>query len=163
MSFISSIPTFAAEEFNRRADFARAAVRKGTWSRQDAYQKLAPWLAMALRCGSDVDDLNLIGGDNDQLHRALADRRVKSTTGRELCTDGQARWFVAEDICPRRVWVAELTKARDAAIRAARVKSEASLMQAAGLIAMASLIGADPDGRYSVPPHEPAPALQEAA
>ena len=165
MSYTSTVSTFAVEEYNRRADFARAAVRKGNWSQQDAYRKLAPWLAMAVhpRINADIDALNLLGADRETLHTAIADLRVRAKDGRELVTIGQARWHISDGICPRKGWVPELTKARNAAQAAIKPGNEASQAQAAGLIGMVAMIGTDPNGRHSVPPYVAREPLQEAA
>jgi len=153
MSAPAYLPEFAAAEYRRRSDYAQRFVSAGTWSRDEATAKLRPWLAIALLCSANMDDLGLLPDVREQLDAHLADHRWRDQNGSWHYTDGECRSVVAHDfICPRITWAPELARARDAAFDAA-AKDPAAADHAAGIAAICMAIGHDHNGRHHVFPY----------
>ena len=70
--------------------------------------QLYPWVAIAVRCGAEVDDLV----PEIERHREYWRR---DSSGRKV-SDAYLRLRVADDFCPEADMIAELTRARDVAI-----------------------------------------------
>lgn len=156
MVAITQLPlaTVAAAEFRKRQQRARDVVRNRGMSIAQANRHLAPWLAIACRCGADLPELAVL----------LADRRIDvgvalASEEQRPLREAEARWLVADDICPRPQWVPILAAARDDAFRRylADSTNAALTSAAASLQRMALHLRWDPNGCH-VPPFMPAQA-----
>lgn len=163
MPAVTHLPlaTVAAAEFRKRQQRARDVVRNRGMSVGQANRHLAPWLAIACRCGADLPELTLL----------LADRRIDvgvalASEEQRPLREAEARWLVADDICPRPQWVPILAAARDDAFaRYLAAPQDASLTTAAASLQRIALhLRWDSNGCH-VPPFKlpsPAPAGETA-
>lgn len=149
--FTLPLPTIAAQQFRTRQSRARDMVGRGGMTRAQASAHLAPWLAIACLCGADLPEL----ADR------LADYRQDT---RFPISDAEARWLVAEDICPRARWVPLLAAARDGAVdrAAAALDDTAARAAAAALQRIAIHLAHDPNGHH-LPPYLPRSAARPAS
>lgn len=104
---------------------------------------LRPWAALALRAGADPAAIS------PDVAAACEEYRKGGLTERE------ARACVAADLCPHPVMLAELARARDAALNALPLAASAAPSSTAGLVVLAIHFGA--------PPYRPAPHERKAA
>lgn len=143
----ANIASQAARLYLARKARAELAVVNGTMARAKATQHLRPWLAIACLCGADLPELA----------EGLAERRVTNITyvprGKRPVdvTDGEARWLLADEICPRSVWAPILASARDAAF-SVPLAAEDQLNAAVALGQVARHLQHDRNGRHHIPP-----------
>lgn len=110
----AALASLATDEYRARSEAAIQRVRQGRWTREQAHDRLWPWLAMALAAGADL--AALIGIPQ--------------------------RWPVlSSDICPRDQWLAELERARNAALD---TPAMASTPRARRLCTLANTLGCGP-------------------
>ena len=137
-----NLAQFAAQEYRRRGIFARRQVESGHWSRERADSRMRPWLAIACWVGADLHEFE----------RPLADLVITNPDGTPFMSEAEARALISMDICPRRDWVNELARARDAALdKLAGDHTELDLAKARGLAALADHLRFAADGKYPVP------------
>jgi hypothetical protein len=150
MTAVTHLPlaTVAAAEFRKRQKRAREIVGNRGMSPASANRHLAPWLAIACRCGADLPELAEL----------LADRRIDvglalASEEEKPLREAEARWLAADDICPRSQWVPVLAAARDAAFASylADEQNAALVSAAAALQRIALHLAWDPNGCH-VPP-----------
>lgn len=126
---LDALANAAAAEFQLRQARARRMVRDGTLSETAATRALRPWLAIACRAGADLPELE----------DGLAELSVTSLDGTAWLTPGQLRARLADDICPARIWRADLIAARDAGLSAADT-NPAAADRARALVAIAAAL-----------------------
>ena len=104
----STASEIAARLYSARKARAAQMVRERAMPANHANGALLPWLAIACLAGADLAELAPL----------IAERlNPEPITGQPFAiTQGEARWLVAEDICPPHRWIAILVKARDGAI-----------------------------------------------
>lgn len=150
MSFSNApIAVIAANEYRQRQRAAVEAVRNRAMLAEQAQAHLRPWLAIACLCGADFDELV----------EPIGDLRSKDTLGKWNISEAEARWLVAEDICPRRRWAPLLEKARNLAFdRFIADACEPNRASATALQRLALHLAYDINGCHIAP--YPGPAAQ---
>lgn len=148
------LATVAASEFRKRQQRAQDVVRNRGMSRGQAEQHLRPWLAIAVLCGADLQDVaDLVADRREDV--GLAEAAEEQRPLREA----EARWLVAEEICPRPRWVPILAAARDDAFNRYLADSQnpALTTAAATLQRIALHLRYDVNGCHVPPYRAPAP------
>ena len=129
----------ARDEWLHRADLANGMIRKGTWSREVASDRLRPWLAIACLCGADVVEL----------HEGLEQFD-------QSFTDIERRAILAREICPRQRWARSLASARDRALDSLPPDPHPHTAQPAWRLArLADALAWDPAGNDPIPAYVP--------
>ena len=108
---LDALANAAAAEFQLRQARARRMVRDGTLSAPAATRALRPWLAIACLAGADLPEL-----EDGLAQLRVCDISSDASTSRD---ENLSRAILADDICPARIWRADLIAARDAGLSAA--------------------------------------------
>lgn len=95
----------ALQEYRQRKSSVDAAAHAGGFAREEGERLLRCWLAIALTVGAKPSDF---GPEVDRWQGRIADH--------------YARFLLLEALPPRRQWLAELTRARNAAAMKARAQ-----------------------------------------
>lgn len=101
---MTALATIALDEYRRRKASVDTAVHARGFAREEGERLLRCWLAIALSAGAKPSEC---GPEVDRWQGRLADH--------------YARFLLLEELPPRRIWQGELTRARDAAARKARL------------------------------------------
>lgn len=141
------ISAAAAKLFRERQQRAIEIVRAGKMDQRTAGEHLKPWLAIACLCWANVPELD---------EGLLALRTTQVVWPPELAgsspdvSEGEARFRLAHEICPRSRWVPVLVTARDQAW-AGPLQNAEQKTTALALRDVASCLSHDPSGRHDIP------------
>ena len=117
----------AERTFRARQAIASRLIAEGKWSRAQAEAKLRPWLAIAALAGADLAELQDEGIVIFPPAQAGAPCRLRHS---------------ASDICPRADALAELARARDAALDALPAIAASASEATQDLVVLAIHLGA---------------------
>ncbi|MDP3550636.1 MAG: hypothetical protein Q8R81_09585 [Novosphingobium sp.] len=163
---ITTIATIAAAEYRKRQQRGQQIVRNRGMSIAEATRHLRPWLAIACLCGADLAELAQLLEDRRAVVKSPGDRR-HGAEGDISPVDQQereARWIVAEDVCPREHWVPILAAARDDAFnRYLAAADDAALTSAAAALQRICLHLAYDINGHHVPAYQAAVLQKDAA
>lgn len=124
------LPPVALDEYRRRKASVDSAVHARKFARAEGERLLRCWLAIALTAGAKPCDC---GPEVDRWKGRIADH--------------YARFLLLEELPPRDIWLGELTRARDAAARKARLNPTDTALSARhhGLDCLCIYLGGEPE------------------
>lgn len=138
---MTALAPIAIDEYRRRKASVDTAVHAHRFARDEGERLLRCWLAIALTAGAKPSEC---GPEVDRWQGRLADH--------------YARFLLLEELPGRAIWLGELTRARDAAARKARLNPTDAALSARhhGLDCLCIYLGGEPEA-------QPAEQEKEAA